>query len=233
MTVAVIPARGGSRRVPRKNVRTFAGKPMLAWSVAAARDSGCFDRIVVSTDDAEVAAVARSCGAEVPFLRPATLADDHTPTLPVIAHAVEALRSSGSTVDTVCCLYPTAPLIEADDLRRALATLRETGADYVFSATTFDFAVQRALICDGEGRVAPMFPEFIGYRSQDLPQAIHDAGMFYWGSADAFAAQRPIFGPESRAHMIPRHRTQDIDTEEDWMHAELLFKAIKDLPHDR
>jgi N-acylneuraminate cytidylyltransferase len=226
--VAIIPARGGSKRVPRKNVRPFAGRPMLAWSIAAARDSGCFDRIVVSTDDAEVADVATAWGADVPFVRPAELADDRTPTLPVIAHALATLGAGGAAIEAVCCLYPTAPLVDADDLRRALTTLRETGADYVFSATTFDFAVQRALTCDAEGRVAPMFPEFIGHRSQDLPLAIHDAGMFYWGTAAAFAAERPIFGPASRAHQIPRYRTQDIDTEEDWVHAELLFKAIKD-----
>jgi pseudaminic acid cytidylyltransferase len=228
MSVAIIPARGGSKRIPRKNIRPFAGRPMICWSIDAARASGCFSRIVVSTDDDEVAEVARSAGAEVPFRRPAELADDHTPTVPVVAHAVRWLRERDPALALVCCIYPTAPLLEPDDLVRARRLLQEQGADYAFSATTFPFPVQRALTRDRDGRIAPMFPEWIASRSQDLPEAFHDAGQFYWGTADAFAAGRPIFGPASVALTIPRFRTQDIDTEEDWTRAELLFRAYKD-----
>ncbi|MBL8320518.1 MAG: pseudaminic acid cytidylyltransferase [Burkholderiaceae bacterium] len=228
--VAVIPARGGSKRIPRKNIRPFAGRPMIAWSIDAARASGCFERIVVSTDDAEVAEVARAAGADVPFVRPTALADDHAATVPVIGHAVRWLRDhDAGAAQQVCCIYATAPLLEADDLRQARALLQQPGTDYVFGATTFAFPVQRALVRNARGLIEPLNPALIGCRSQDLPETFHDAGMFYWGFADAFAAERPIFGPASRAWMLPRHRVQDIDTPEDWTRAELLFKAYKDL----
>lgn len=201
---------------------------MICWSIDAARASGCFTRIVVSTDDDEVAAVARDAGAEVPFRRPSELANDHTPTVPVIAHAVQWLSRADQPIDEVCCIYATAPLIEATDLVRGRDLRRESAADYAFSCTSFPFPVQRALTRDTTGRITPMFPEFIASRSQDLAEAIHDAGQFYWGTADAFLSQRPIFGPASVALMIPRCRVQDIDTEEDWTQAELLFRAYKD-----
>lgn len=201
---------------------------MICWSIDAARASGCFTRIVVSTDDDEVAAVARAAGAEVPFRRPADLADDHTPTIPVIAHAVRCLREADPALSEVCCIYPTAPLLEPSDLVQARRLRQVHGADYAFSATTFAFPIQRALTRDGGGDIVPMFPDLIASRSQDLPEAFHDAGQFYWGDADAFAAGRPIFGRASVAHLIPRFRTQDIDTEEDWVRAELLFLAYKD-----
>jgi pseudaminic acid cytidylyltransferase len=228
MNVAIIPARGGSKRIPRKNVREFAGKPMILWSIAAAQDSGCFARIIVSTDDPEIADTARAAGAEAPFERPAELSNDHTATLPVIAHAVEWLRAAGTRLERVCCLYATAPLVTAADLARGASLLDDPGVDYVFTCSTFAFPVQRALIRSVGGGVEPLFPEHIAKRSQDLPEAIHDAGQFYWGSAAAFAAQRPIFGPRSRPLMIPRYRVQDIDTLEDWTRAELLFKALKE-----
>lgn len=229
MSVAIIPARGGSKRIPRKNIRPFAGRPMLCWSIDAARASGCFSRIIVSTDDDEVAAVARDAGAEVPFRRPAELADDHAPTVPVIAHAVRWLREREPALALVCCIYPTAPLLEPSDLVNARRLLLQQSADYAFTVTTFAFPIQRALTRDAAGRLAPMFPDLIASRSQDLPEAFHDAGQFYWGTADAFAAERPIFGPASVALTIPHFRTQDIDTEEDWVRAELLFHAYKDM----
>jgi N-acylneuraminate cytidylyltransferase len=223
MNVAVIPARGGSKRIPRKNIRTFCGRPMLAWTIGALRDSGCFSRIVLSTDDDEIAAVARQWGAEVPFRRPGELADDQTATLPVVAHAVRQLAADGVTPDAVCCAYATAPMMSPHDVRQAKRLLDESGADYVFSCTTFAFPVQRALRIEADGGVVPMFAATIGSRSQDLPQAVHDAGQFYWGRAAAFERELPIFSPRSRAYMVPRHRVQDIDTEEDWARAERLF----------
>lgn len=228
MNIAIIPARGGSKRIARKNIRPFCGKPMLAWSINALRESGCVERIVVSTDDAEIADTARTLGAEVPFSRPLALADDHTATLPVISHAVLALRELGWPVELVCCAYATAPLMDPDDLRRACALLDASAAHYVFSCTTFAFPIQRALRRHEGGGVEPVDPEMIGWRSQDLPEAFHDAGQFYWGTAEAFASQRPIFSPHSRPYLIPHDRVQDIDTEADWRRAESLFRCFKE-----
>lgn len=224
--VAIIPARGGSKRIPGKNIRIFAGKPMVAWPIAAAMDSGCFDRIVVSTDNPEIARVAREYGAEVPFMRPAELSDDLTSTAPVAAHALRWLMDNGSSFVHACCIYPTAPLIRAADLTAAHALLADSDADYVFSATRFQFPVQRALKLDAHGGVEPMFPESIDARSQDLAEAWHDAGQFYWGKTDAFLAMRPDFSPASRIFPLPHWRVQDIDTEEDWRRAELLFATL-------
>jgi pseudaminic acid cytidylyltransferase len=230
MNIAIIPARGGSKRIPRKNVRLFCGRPMIHWSIAAALESGCFDRVMISTDDDEVAAEGVRAGAEAPFRRPVELSDDHTPTLPVIAHAVRWLRNQGFSPERVCCIYATAPLIQASDVRAALNVLRSSNANYVFSATTFPFPPCRALRQDDSGSAVPAFPEFINCRSQDLPEMFHDAGQFYWGLAQAFSDQLPIFARGSRPFMLPRTRVQDIDTPEDWCHAELLFRASKENP---
>lgn len=227
MRLAVIPARGGSKRIPRKNVRAFGGRPMLAWSIAAAQDSGCFDRIVVSTDDPEIAEVARRCGAEVPFLRPAHLADDHTPTVPVIAHAIEWQQAHGESPEAACCIYATAPFVRAEDLRRGWEMLRDGGVDYAFSVTRYAFPIQRAIRITAKGRVAMFQPEHLNTRSQDLEEAFHDAGQFYWGRAQAWLEGRPIFSDASAPVILPRHRVQDIDTPEDWERAEWLFKAMQ------
>jgi pseudaminic acid cytidylyltransferase len=229
VNVAVIPARGGSKRIPRKNVRDFRGKPILAWPIEAARASGCFGRIVVSTDDDEIAAVATRHGAEAPFRRPPELSDDHATTLAVIAHAVEWLRADGAGAANVCCLYPTAPFVLPDDLRRGLALLEESGADYVFTCTSYDFAPERALRRDAAGRIAMVHPEHENTRSQDLPERFHDAGQFYWGMARAWAERRAIYGPRSLPLMIPRWRVQDIDTPEDWIRAELMHRALSEV----
>jgi pseudaminic acid cytidylyltransferase len=228
MRVAIVPARGGSKRIPRKNIRPFAGRPMIAWTLDALRASGCFDRVLVSTDDDEIAATAAALGAEVPFRRPAALADDLTPTLPVVAHALRCLADAGAPAEFVCCAYPTAPMLEPADLVQGLALLGEGSWDYVFSATTFAFPIQRALRHTAHGGVEPEFHEFIERRSQDLPEVFHDAGQFYWGRAGAFLDGRPIFSPRARPLMLPRHRVQDIDSPEDWARAELLFRTFKD-----
>ncbi len=228
MNVAIIPARGGSKRIPRKNVREFGGKPMIHWSIHAAKESGCFDRIVVSTDDQEVAAQAQAAGAEAPFVRPPELSDDHTPTLPVIRHALEWLGAHGAAPRFACCIYATAPFIEAGDLRAAFSRLESSGANYVFTATSFAFPPARSLRLDDAGYAVPAFPEFIASRSQDLPEMFHDAGQFYWGMAQAFLEEEPIFARGSLPFMLPRSRVQDIDTPEDWRHAELLFHASKE-----
>lgn len=227
MNVAIIPARGGSKRIPRKNVRDFRGKPVIAWSIEAAKASGCFDRIVVSTDDDEVAAVAARFGAEVPFRRPAELATDQAATLPVIAHAVDWLAANGPAPDAACCIYATAPLLSAEDLRRGLALLRQAGpdVDYVFTCAHFERAPQRALTRDAAGQVKMLQPEHEYTRSQDLPETFHDAGQFYWGTGAAWRDRRAIYG-KALPLLIPRERVQDIDTPEDWARAELLHAML-------
>ncbi|MCQ2044495.1 N-acylneuraminate cytidylyltransferase [Stutzerimonas kunmingensis] len=226
MKLAVIPARGGSKRIPRKNIKQFCGKPMIAWSIEAALQSRCFDQVVVSTDDAEIADVARQHGADVPFMRPAELSDDHTGTIPVIRHAIEWFTLQGRTVEQVCCLYATAPFVTAEDLNRGMQVLQGNDCDYAFSVTSYAFPIQRAIRINGQGRVEMFNPEYFNTRSQDLEGAFHDAGQFYWGGADAWLQGKQIFSPDALPVMLQRHRVQDIDTPEDWMRAEWLFKAM-------
>lgn len=227
MKLAVIPARGGSKRIQRKNIKLFGGLPMIAWSIRAAIDSQCFDRIIVSTEDDEIAAVAKQYGAEVPFVRPAYLSDDHTGTIPVIAHAIGWQNQHGQAASEVCCLYATAPFVQAADLQRGLQVLQSTGADYAFSVTGYAFPIQRAIRITEDQRVEMFQPEHFNTRSQDLPEAWHDAGQFYWGQAQAWLAAKPLFSQGSAPVPLPRHRVQDIDTSEDWERAEWLLKIMQ------
>ncbi|MEO4046301.1 pseudaminic acid cytidylyltransferase [Pseudomonas sp. CAU 1711] len=227
MRLAVIPARGGSKRIPRKNIKPFCGKPMIARSIEAALQSGCFDRVIVSTDDAEIAEVARQYGADVPFMRPAELSDDYTGTVPVIRHAVEWFIANDEAPEQVCCIYATAPFVTGEDIRRGLESLLENDCDYAFSVTSYAFPIQRAIRITSAGRVEMFHPEHFNTRSQDLEEAYHDAGQFYWGRASAWMDGRVIFGPSSSPVLLSRHRVQDIDTPEDWERAEWLFKAMR------
>ena len=227
MNVAIIPARGGSKRIPRKNIKEFCGKPMIAWSIEAALHSGCFDRIVVSTDDIEIAEVAHRFGAEVPFMRPAELSDDHTGTIPVIRHATEWFIEQGQQPEQACCIYATAPFISPEDIQRGLEILTDSGSDYAFSVTSYPFPIQRAIRMTPQGRVEMFQPEQFNSRSQDLEEAFHDAGQFYWGRTSSWLAEKKIFSPDASPVLLPRHQVQDIDTMEDWLRAELMFKAWK------
>ena len=229
MKVAVIPARGGSKRIPRKNIRFFAGKPIIAYSIDAALASGLFDRVIISTDDEEIAEVARTCGAEVTFMRPVTLADDFTGTNAVVSHAIRWLLDNGQPVSHVCCIYATAPFVRADFLRSGYEKLVGSGRSFAFSVTSFPFPIQRAVRITPEGTVEPFFPEYISWRSQDLEEGYHDAGQFYWGIADAFLNDEELFSPASIPVVIPRHLVQDIDTMEDWTRAELMYHALQGL----
>lgn len=224
MKIAVIPARGGSERIPRKNIKPFCGKPLIAYSIDAARQSGVFDRIIVSSDDAEILEVSRRLGAETPFVRPAELSDARATTAAVMAHAVEALSSDGS-VSAVCCLYATAPFVQPAALREGYELLQKHAAEYAISVTTFPFPIFRALRLDASGGLEMFWPEHLLTRSQDLPEAYHDAGQFYWGTHQAWRQQKPIFARHSLPIVLPRYLVQDIDTPEDWRQAELMYRA--------
>jgi pseudaminic acid cytidylyltransferase len=226
MNIAVIPARGGSKRIPRKNIREFCGKSMIAWSIDAAQDSGLFERIIVSTDDHEIADIARVYGAEVPFMRPAELADDHTGTTQVIAHATRWLMDKGWLPEAVCCLYATAPFVRVEDLRQGLDLLKSGDWAFTFSATEYAAPVFRSFYSHPEGGVEMLFPEHFTSRSQDLPLALHDAGQFYWGFPDSWLKEKRLFDRHSCPLIIPRWRVQDIDTEDDWKRAEIIQKAL-------
>ncbi len=227
MSLAVIPARGGSKRVPRKNVRPFAGRPMIGHAIEVARRSGLFEHIVVSTDDAEVAAVARELGADVPFLRPAELADDFTPTVPVIAHAIRACAELGWATPHVCCLYPAVPLLPPESLVQALALLEGSDAPYAFPVLAYRAPIQRALTRNAQGRSAPLHPEFMQTRTQDLTPAYHDAGQFYWGRAEAWLAGRPLHA-DACTLVCDDGSVVDIDTEADWALAEALYRVRRE-----
>jgi pseudaminic acid cytidylyltransferase len=227
MNVAIIPARGGSKRIPRKNIREFCGKPVLAWSIEAAVESRLFDRIIVSTDDVEIAEVARRWGAEVPFTRPAELSDDYAGTTEVIAHATRWMAGQGFDVKAVCCIYAAAPLVQAADLKRGLELLQSGDWAYVFPATDFPAPVFRAFRLREDGGIEMLFPEHFYARSQDLPTVLHDAGQFYWGRPAAWTENKRIFDHHSIPVMIPRWRVQDIDDQDDWERAVLIFNEMK------
>ena len=227
MYICIIPARGGSKRIPRKNIKEFCGKPMISYSIEAAIKSGCFDKVIVSTDDTEIAEVARVYGAEVPFIRPEELSNDYAGTIPVIQHAINWLIGQDDEPELICCLYATAPFVTADAIKQGLQQLEDTSAAYAFSATSYAFPIQRAFKIKPSLGVEMFEPEQFNTRSQDLEEAYHDAGQFYWGTTDAWLTEKVIFGPESTPVILPRHRVQDIDTYEDWQRAELLFKAMQ------
>lgn len=227
MKIAVIPARGGSKRIPRKNIKPFCGKPMIAWSIEAAHNSECFDEVVVSTDDNEIASVAEKYGANTPFVRPKELSDDYVGTADVTKHAIEWYIDKGRDIEYVCCLYATAPFVQANDISAALATLRREKADFVLSVTTFPFPIQRAIKLNEHKRLSMFSPEYQSSRSQDLEEAWHDAGQFYWGQTEAWLNEQPLFSESSVGFPLPRHQVQDIDTPEDWTRAEWLFKAMQ------
>lgn len=225
MNLAVIPARGGSKRIPAKNIREFAGKPLISYSIAAAQASGLFEKIIVSTDCPNVARVATQYGAEVPFVRPPELSDDYVGTRPVTAHAIKYCQDNIFNPEYVCCIYATAPLIQSRYLRKGIATLQQHPEKaFAFSVTSFPFPVQRALAISDSG-LSPMFPSDIFKRSQDLEEAYHDAGQFYWGSTEDYLGNKSIFSEHSMPIVLPRHLVQDIDTQEDWYRAELMYQA--------
>jgi len=226
VSICIIPARGGSKRIPGKNILPFCGKPMIAWSIEAAVLADCFNRIIVSTDDIRVAGIALAAGAEVPYVRPSALADDHTTTVTVIQNAIDFLAAEGNLPESLCCLYATAPFVSAADLRRGANALQD--ADFAMPVSRYAFPIQRAVRINAAGHVQMLHPEWHSTRSQDLEEALHDAGQFYWGKTSAWQSDVPMFEQRVVPIELPRWRVQDIDTPEDWTQAEALFRALEE-----
>ena len=225
MPIAIIPARGGSKRIPRKNVKPFHGKPMVAWPIMAARETGLFDQIIVTTDDPEIADIAQKFGAICPFQRPDHLSDDHTGIQPVIKHAITTL--SINLDEDICVILPTSPLLLSSDLQDAYKRLKEQSAHFVVSTGSFPYPPQRAMILDDRGFLEFLDNQNTLTRSQDLPETFHDAGQFYWGKAQNWINTKNILASNSLCYVLPRSRVQDIDTLDDWEFAELLFAFIQ------
>ena len=226
MRLCVIPARGGSKRIPRKNIKNFCGQSMIGYSIKAALASKCFDKIIVSTDNQEIAQVSRSFGAETPFVRPEKLANDYMGTVPVVKHAIEWFDKQGQSPVDVCCLYATTPFIKADSIKKAYNQMKHTQSDYCFTITSFVSPIQRSIKITSEGRIDMFYPEYLETRSQDLEDAYHDAGQFYWGAKEIWLRKKRLTN-KSCIIDIPKFRYHDIDTLDDWKKAEIYKKIIK------
>ena len=223
--VAVIPARGGSKRIPRKNIRPMSGRPLIEWTIQTSLDSGLFEHVIVSTDDEEIAAIAESCGAQVPFMRPCDLAGDFVSVAEVIRHATEWAVEEGWSPDYVCCVYPTALLVTADDIRAGWQMLRrQSKVPYVTTVVPYPHPIERALIISPDGSLTPMLPEAIISRTQDLTPTFHDAGQFHWGVTQAWQASTPVLS-NSMGYRLKPWQVVDIDNEDDWDLAERLHVA--------
>ena len=227
MNICIIPARGGSKRIPRKNIKNFCGKPIISWSIEAALNCKCFSRVIVSTDDDEIAEISKRYGAEVPFKRSESLSDDYTGTLAVIKNAINWLEENNEKVDFICCLYPTAPFIEVNYLEEGFKKLIENNASYSISVTSFSYPIQRAFKLTKNERLKMFFPENMNKRSQDLEKSFHDAGQFYWGKRAAWLKEEGILDQNTVPIYIPRYKVQDIDNEEDWIQAERIFNKLR------
>lgn len=226
--IAVIPARGGSKRIPRKNIKDFYGKPLISYSIEVALKSKLFDKVIVTTDDEEIAMIAKKYGAEVPFLRPKALSDDFAGTQDVINHAIEYLKEKNEFFDYVCTVYATAPLLQKQYLIEGFEKLQDSDAVNAFSATSMPFPIQRTFKINTNERCEMFTPEHFKTRSQDLEEAYQDAGQFYWKKLDK-KSNEIIFGKDSIPIILPRYLVQDIDTVEDWERAEIMYKVLKEM----
>ncbi|WP_027327351.1 pseudaminic acid cytidylyltransferase [Helicobacter pametensis] len=221
--IAIIPARAGSKRIPNKNIKDFLGQPLIAYSIQAAHQSKLFEHIIVSTDSPHIASIAKQYGAIVPFLRDQCLSDDFTPTLDVIIDAIKQCSIQANT--PICCIYPTAPLLQSTHLIQAYQLLESKSPSYVFIATEFSFTPLRGFILEDQ-TLEMLYPEHQNIRSQDLPKIYHDGGQFYFGLARTFIDQIPIFSPTSLPIIVPNHQIQDIDTPEDFELAKLKYQLL-------
>lgn len=225
--IAIITARGGSKRIPRKNIKEFCGKPILAYSIEAARESGLFDKVMVSTDDAEIAEIAEKYGAEVPFFRSEKTSGDFATTADVLLEVLEEYRRRGEQFDTLCCIYPTAPFVTAERLQEAVRLLEENGADSVLPVVRFSFPPQRCVVAK-DGFLQFKWPEYARTRSQDLEPFYHDAGQFYCLREKSFLEQKSLVMSKTAPLFLPEIEIQDIDTEEDWELAQVKYRLRHD-----
>lgn len=226
--IAIIPARGGSKRIPRKNIKNFLGYPIIAYSIKAALSSGVFDEVMVSTDDAEIACVARQYGATVPFLRSEDNANDYATTADVIEEVLDRYATIGETFDIVGCIYATAPFITPERLKEAVNKLEGSKCDSVFSCVEFSYPILRSLIIDDEGYIKMKWPEYMNSRSQDLERHYHDAGQFYLSKVKAFKKTKGFWGERTAPIVLSEMEVQDLDTLTDWKLAEMKYKIIRD-----
>jgi pseudaminic acid cytidylyltransferase len=225
--VAIIPARGGSKRIPHKNIKPFCGKPMIAYSIEAAKNAGIFDRIIVSTDSKAIASIAKDFEAEIPFMRPMELADDFAGTDAVILHALKRLMEDGEKIDYVCCIYATAPFVKAEYIVKGYNLLRDKNATSCFSVTTYPFPIFRSLKINYHNRLEILWPEYKETRSQDLIEAYHDAGQFYWAEVKSYLKEKQLYSKDAVPVILPRYLVQDIDTPEDWETAEKMYAVLQ------
>ncbi len=227
MNIAIIPARGGSRRIPSKNIKKFLGKPIISYSITTAINSGLFDRVIVSTDNNSIAEIANEYGAETPFLRPERLSDDFTGTHDVVGHAVKWLEDSGEKFDYACCIYATAPLIQIKDLLKGFEIIKSGKCDSVIAATNFSYPVFRSFRALDSGGLEMIFPEHYLSRSQDLPEVYHDAGQFYWAKPEIWKSEPKAFNERNFIVKIPNYRVKDIDNLDDWKSVEFIYKTLQ------
>lgn len=225
MNVAIIPARGGSKRIPRKNMKEFCGKPMIAWAIEIAKKSECFEKVVVSTDDEEIAEIAESFGASVPFTRPIELANDYTPTIPVIQHALHVLDDP--LIDTACCIYPTAVFNTPQYLQQALTHLLEDEADFVMPVVAYSCPFEKALLMNNDSQLSMKNIKNLNERTQDCELLYHDVGQFYFGTQVAWNNPGEFYDKRVKAIQVPKYRAHDIDTPEDWQLAEIVFSQLE------
>jgi len=226
--IAIIPARGGSKRIPKKNIKDFFGKPLIAYSIEVALASKLFEKVIVTTDDEQIAKIAKEYGAQVPFLRPKELSDDFTGTQDVINHAIEYLEAQGEHYEYICTIYATAPLLQKEYLIEGYKSLQNSDAVNAFSATSMPFPIQRTFKLTNEGRCEMFTSEHYMSRSQDLEEAYQDAGQFYWQRIGV-ASNEIMFGKDSIPIILPRHLVQDIDTLEDWKRAEVMYRVLEEM----
>ncbi len=224
--ICIIPARGGSKRIPRKNIKLFLGKPIIAYSIEAAINSNIFDEIMVSTDDVEIASIAIEYGAKVPFFRSEINSNDFSTTSVVIEEVILEYKKLGKYFDQICCCYPTAPFVTPERLTQGLEVLNNNDVESVFPIVEFDYPILRSFRLNDNKYLEYNWPEYINTRSQDLPNSYHDAGQWYWIKATAFETFRNLYTPKTKAIQLSTTEVQDIDNENDWNLAELKFRKI-------
>jgi pseudaminic acid cytidylyltransferase len=227
MDIAIIPARGGSKRIPRKNIKVFHGRPVISYAIKAAQESGLFEEVYVSTDDDEIAEIAMSFGAQVPWIRSRNLADDHTGTTKVIQDAVVRLDKTLSELENVCCIYPATPMLKPEYLQEGLRILNDGKWDYVVTVSRAVAAPERLFLIGENGGINLKYPQHETTRTQDLAPTFYDAGQFYWGKKSSWVAAKSILSDNSTILELPRESAIDIDTIDDWQYSELMYKSLR------